>query len=166
MQESKSCALTGLAISLCGPVPRMSIQQSGPFVKSGMRLAAANRIGVGWFPLAGMKWLYLLDIIRQKMQIWDLKKGFCGCIIGNIFFFSRKAQCFVHKQNVNAVFAVCVSFFLTPNAAQRRWALKGVCFAYFFFITPYAGKAGAGHQKGMFSEFFLFYGLHVLRRRL
>ncbi len=93
------------------------------------------------------------------------KKRFLRMYDRKYIFFSRKAQHFVHKQNLNAVFAVCVSFFLTPNAAQRRWALKGVCFAYFFFITPYAGKAGAGHQKGMFSEFFLFYGLHVLRRR-
>ena len=117
-----------------------------------------------------------------------LKKRFMRTYERKYIFFSRNAQYFVHKQNVNAVFAVCVSFFLTPNAAvqrwgkrknglrffplpltpnaaARRWALKGVCFAYFFFITPYAGKAGAGHQKGMFSEFFLFYGLHVLRRR-
>jgi len=50
-------------------------------------------------------------------------------------FFSRKAQYFVHKQNVNAVFAVCVSFFLTPNAAARRWEWE---IPQVFFVTPIA----------------------------
>ena len=103
MQESKSCALTGLAISLCGPVPRMSIQQSGPFVKSGMRLAAANRIGVGWFPPAGIKRLHLLDIIRQKNANVGFKKRSMRTYERKYIFFSRNAQYFVHKQNVNAV---------------------------------------------------------------
>ena len=122
------------------------------------------------------QWCWMVSACGNEMAVFarhnstknanmGLKKRFMRTYERKYIFFSRNAQYFVHKQNVNAVFAVCVSFFLTPNAAQRRWALKGVCFAYFFFITPYAGKAGAGHQKGMFSEFFLFYGLHVLRRR-
>ena len=122
------------------------------------------------------QWCWMVSACGNEMAVFarhnstknanmGFKKRFLRMYDRKYIFFSRKAQHFVHKQNLNAVFAVCVSFFLTPNAAQRRWALKGVCFAYFFFITPYAGKAGAGHQKGMFSEFFLFYGLHVLRRR-
>ena len=51
-----------------------------------------------------------------------LKKRFMRTYERKYIFFSRNAQYFVHKQNVNAVFAVCVSFFLTPNAAARRWA--------------------------------------------
>ena len=122
------------------------------------------------------QWCWMVSACGNEMAVFarhnstknanmGFKKRFLRMYDRKYIFFSRKAQYFVHKQNVNAVFAVCVSFFLTPNAAARRWALKGVCFAYFFFITPYAGKAGAGHQKGVFSEFFLFYGLHVLRRR-
>ena len=55
------------------------------------------------------------------------KKRFLQAYEKKYIFFSRKAQYFVHKQNVNAVFAVGVSYFLTPNAAVQRWGKKTVC---------------------------------------
>ena len=137
------------------------------------------------------QWCWMVSACGNEMAVFarhnstknanmGFKKRFLRMYDRKYIFFSRKAQYFVHKQNVNAVFAVCVSFFLTPNAAvqrwgkrknglrffplpltpnaaARRWALKGGYFAYFFFnLMPCAGFAGAGHKKGMFSEFFSF----------